>query len=592
VTTSSAPSPDPGGSSDWWRSTVFYQVYPKSFADSNGDGVGDLPGLIGRLDYLKWLGVGAIWLSPVYPSPQADNGYDISNYCNIDPVFGSLHDFDELVSQCHHRGIRLVMDFVPNHTSDEHPWFLESRSGRTSPKRDWYWWRDPKPGTVAGLPGSEPNNWQSYFGGSAWEFDKESGQYYLHLFHRKQPDLNWETSGVRAAMFETLNFWVSRGVDGFRLDVVNLISKDPTLPDMVNQADVGSTPAHPPFLMGPRLHEFLRELRTHVVSPAARPLVCIGETLDVTVEDARLLTSTSRGELDMVFQFEHVLVDQGKDKWHPLDLDVSRLRETMAKWQQGLAQNGWNSLYFNNHDQPRSVSRFGDAENYPTESAKLLAAVLHLHRGTPFVFQGEEIAMTNAGFRTVHDLRDVESINFYENAIAGGAAPEEAMSPIRRMGRDNARTPMQWASEEFGGFSTAEPWIAVNPNYTTTNVAAAVEDSDSVLHFYRRLIGLRQTEPTVVHGTFEPLTGHQDSIYAFIRRWDTTHLLVMANLSGATVPADVVGVEDWTRADRLIGNYRGGLVDEGIVQKLRPWECVVYRRSVDVTDMAAHTIEP
>ncbi len=536
-----------------------YQIYPRSFADSDGDGIGDLRGVERGLDHLAALGVDVLWLSPVYPSPQDDNGYDISDYTGIEPVFGTLADFDRLLAGVHERGMRLVMDLVVNHTSDEHPWFVQSRSAKDDPRRDWYWWRPARPGMAPGAPGAEPTNWTSFFSGPAWELDPDTGEYYLHLFSRKQPDLNWENPEVRGAVHELMRWWLDRGVDGFRMDVINMISKDTALPD----GPEGNGSAH--YLHGPRLHEFLQEMHGAVFAGRSGKLLTVGEMPGVTVEEARLLTDPARGEVDMVFQFEHVQLDQGPSKWDVTGLDLRDLKATFGRWQAGLAEVGWNSLYWNNHDQPRVVSRFGDDGRYRVESAKMLATVLHLHRGTPYVYQGEELGMTNAPFASIADFRDIESINHYARV---GAA---ALPGLRAMGRDNARTPMQWDASPHAGFTTGEPWIPVNPNHTEVNAEAAVADPDSVFHHYRRLIELRHTEPAVVHGDFTMLLPEDESVYAFTRAYEGTELLVLGNFTGEDAVADFDPA--WLGAELVIANYPA--TDSST---LRPWEARVYRR--------------
>jgi oligo-1,6-glucosidase len=523
----------------WWQSAVVYQIYPRSFADSDGDGIGDLSGIEARLDHLDELGVDVVWLSPVYPSPQDDAGYDISDYQDIDSTFGTLEDFDRLLAAVHERGMKLIMDLVVNHTSDEHPWFVESRSSRDNPKRDWYWWRD------------EPTNWRSFFSGPTWELDDATGQYYLHLFSRKQPDLNWENPEVRQAIYSMMRWWLDRGVDGFRMDVINMLSKDPALPD----APGGD--GSPYYLCGPRIHEFLQEMHREVFEGRDGELLTVGEMPGVTLENAKLFTDPERREVDMVFQFEHVQLDQGDSKWDVRGLKLRDLKRSFGRWQAGLAETGWNSLYWNNHDQPRVVSRFGDGS---PAAAKMLGTVLHLHRGTPYVYQGEELGMTNFPFASIDEFRDIESLNHY--AEAG----PESLPALQAMGRDNARTPMQWDASEHAGFTTGRPWLAPNPNHTEINAAAQREDPDSVFHHYRRLIELRHTEPAVVHGDFTMLMEEDERVYAFLRRHEDTELLVLGNLSGDEVPVDLTGWED---AELLIGEPGGAL---------RPWESRVYCR--------------
>jgi len=548
----------PESTDAWWKSAVVYQVYPRSFADSDGDGVGDLRGVESKLDYLAELGVDVLWLSPVYPSPQDDNGYDISDYRGIEPVFGTLDDFDRLLAGVHGRGMKLVMDLVVNHTSDEHPWFVESRSSKDNPKRDWYWWRPPREGVPAGAPGAEPTNWTSFFTGPTWELDEATGEYYLHLFSRKQPDLNWENPQVRAAVHEMMRWWLDRGVDGFRMDVINMISKDTALPD----GPGGDGSAH--YLHGPRLHEFLREMHREVFADRAGATMTVGEMPGVTVEEARLLTDPARAEVDMVFQFEHVQLDHGPSKWDRTGLDLRDLKATLGRWQAGLADVGWNSLYWNNHDQPRVVSRFGDDGAHRVESAKMLATVLHLHRGTPFIYQGEELGMTNYPFTSAAQFRDIESVNHH--ALAGDAA----LPGLRAMSRDNARTPMQWDASPNAGFTTGTPWLPVNPNHTEVNAAAALAETDSVFHHYRALIALRHSEPTVVHGNFTMLLPDDPNVYAFSRSHRDTELLVLANFTSKEQRPDL-GFP-WWDAHLVLGSHsnRGAT--------LRPWEARVYRQ--------------
>ncbi len=570
----------------WWKTATVYQIYPRSFADSDGDGVGDLRGITGRLDYLHDLGVEVLWLSPVYPSPQDDNGYDISDYRDIDPTFGSLADLDALLAAVHERGMKLVMDLVVNHTSDEHPWFVESRSGRDSAKRDWYWWRPARPGMPPGAPGAEPTNWRSFFSGSAWQFDPASGEYYLHLFSRRQPDLNWENPRMRGAVYAMMRWWLDRGVDGFRMDVINMISKDPVLPDGHVLAGGRYGDGSPFFVNGPRIHEFLQEMHREVFAGRDRPLLTVGEMPGVTVDEARLFTDPARGEVDMVFQFEHVQLDQGATKWDVRPLRMRDLKASLGRWQAGLADTGWNSLYWNNHDQPRAVSRFGDDGAHRVASAKTLATVLHLHRGTPYVYQGEELGMTNAPFAGIDDFRDVESLNHYAEAVAAGDPPEHVLAALRAMGRDNARTPMQWDASPQAGFTTGTPWIAVNPNHEQVNAAAAIDDPASVLHHYRALIALRRSEPAVAHGDFTMLLPDSDEVYAFTRRHRDVELLVLGNLSGATVTVDLPEAGRWVGAELLIGTHpvTGGTHavpgGGGSGLTLRPWEARVYRRSM------------
>jgi oligo-1,6-glucosidase len=560
----------------WWKESVVYQIWPRSFADGDGDGIGDLAGITSRLDYLAALGVDVLWLSPIYPSPQDDAGYDISDYQDIDPTFGSLDQFDALLAAVHERGMKLVMDLVVNHTSDEHPWFVESRSSKDNPKRDWYWWRPAREGMNAGDPGAEPNNWGSIFSGSAWELDDDTDEYYLHLFSRKQPDLNWENPEVRQAVYSMMRWWLNRGIDGFRMDVINFISKDTALPDGHVRDGGLYGDGMPHFVDGPRIHEFLQEMNREVFA-GRESLVTVGEMPGVTVEEAKLYTDPDRREVDMVFQFEHVQVDHGETRWDVHPLRLRDLKAVLGRWQAGLAEVGWNSLYWNNHDQPRVVSRFGDDGEHRVRSAKMLGTVLHLHRGTPYVYQGEELGMTNAPFDSIGDFRDIQSLNHYAEAVGLGADPEAVLDALRLSGRDNARTPMQWDGTENAGFTTGKPWIAVNPNHKEINAQAALADDDSVFHHYRRLIDLRRTEPAVAHGDFRMLLAEHDEVYAFTRRHGDTELLVLANFSGEPSTIEVPDAGRWQEGELVLANYPADTPENFQRLTLRPFEACVYR---------------
>ncbi|HZP14395.1 MAG TPA: alpha-glucosidase [Nocardioides sp.] len=562
----------PTTGAEWWREAVVYQIYPRSFADSDGDGVGDLRGIIEHLDYLVYLGVDVIWLGPVYPSSQADNGYDITDYQDVDPIYGSLADLDALIAAVHLRGMRLILDLVVNHSSDQHPWFIESRASRDNPRQDWYLWRDPRPGTVGGQPGAEPNNWGSAFSGPAWTWVPERSQYYLHLFSPSQPDLNWEHAEVRDAVFSMMNWWLDRGIDGFRMDVINFIAKDRDLPD--SPAVPGSFgDGMPHFANRPELKEYLREMNEQVFDPRPGRYLRVGEMPHVSPEQAREFTDTEHALLAMVFQFDHVSLDQQGDKWTPRTASVNDLRDTLVRWQVALSDGGWNSLYWNNHDQPRVVSRYGNDSTYWRESATALATVLHLHRGTPYVYQGEELGMTNMPFTSIDDLRDIESLSYYADAVEGrGVEPAVAMAALRRQSRDNARTPMQWTSETGAGFTTGTPWIAANPNHVWLNAAAQTDDPRSVYQHYRALIALRHDQPVIVSGGFTALETGRDQIYAFARTWGDERIEVYANLSDSAISFDPPDVGD---AVLLLANYRGSDREVGV---LRPWEAHVYGR--------------
>lgn len=545
----------------WWHDAVVYQIYPRSFADSNGDGIGDLGGIRSHLDHLQQLGVDVLWLSPIYRSPQADNGYDISDYQAIDPLFGTLNEFDLLLAELHERGIKLVMDLVVNHTSDEHAWFVESRSSLDNPKRDWYLWRD-------GYEGRQPNLWRSAFSGPAWDLDDATGQYYLHLFAAKQPDLNWENPEVRAAVYAMMNWWLDRGVDGFRMDVINYIAKVQS--DLVG----GSTDR----VMAPQIHEYLQEMNREVFAGRDTDLITVGEMPGVTVEDAVLFTAAERLELDMVFQFEHVDLDRGpRSKFDKQPLDLVELKRSLGHWQNGLAGSGWNSLYLGNHDQPRPVSRFGDDGRYRYESATLLATILHLQRGTPYIYQGDEIGMTNAGFRSIDQYQDIESVNWFAERLAAGDDRDELLAALNVGSRDNARTPMQWDATPLAGFTTGAPWLGINPNHTVINVESDRVGRHSIFEFYRRLISLRHESSVVALGTFALLEAEHPTLYTYTRTLGDESLLVAANFSGGELQSPLP-----LDGELLLGNYpetttADATIDPAVAGMLRPWEARVIR---------------
>ena len=563
----------------WWQSAVVYQIYPRSFADGNGDGIGDLAGIVAHLDYLVELGVDIIWLSPIYSSPQIDNGYDISDYQNIDPVFGSLTEFDALLDEVHRRGMKLIMDLVVNHTSDQHPWFIESKSSIDNPKRDWYWWRPAREGMQAGAPGAEPTNWVSFFSGSTWQFDETSGEYYLHLFSREQPDLNWENPEVRQAIYAMMRWWLDRGIDGFRMDVINMISKDPALPDGHTLPGGLWGNGSPHFIGGPRFHEFLQEMHREVFANRPGQFLTVGETPLITVDEARLCTDQARAELDMVFHFEHVHLGNGTGgKWDIVPFSLLDLKAVLGRWQAGLAEVGWNSLYWSNHDQPRAVSRFGDDGEYRVQAAKLLGTVLYLHRGTPYIYQGEELGMTNVPFSSIEDFQDIESLNYYRHAIASGRDSADVLAALRLRSRDNGRTPMQWDDSLNAGFTAGKPWMPVNPNYGIINAHVEYNDPNSVLQHYHKLIALRHDLPVVAYGDFTMLLPQNPHIYAFTRRLEDVELLVLANFSHGIVDADLPNQDDWAAAEVLLTNYSQTHSEE--LPRLRPWEARVFRRMV------------
>ena len=555
----------------WWKESVVYQIYPRSFCDSSGDGIGDLRGIIGKLDYLQTLGVDVVWLSPVYKSPNDDNGYDISDYQDIMDEFGTLADWEEMLAGMHQRGIKLVMDLVVNHTSDEHPWFVESRRSADNPYRDYYIWRP-------GKDGREPNNWVSHFSGSAWQYDEATAEYYLHLFSRKQPDLNWENPAVRGDVFAMMRWWLDKGIDGFRMDVINMISKAPGLPDVPAVSRDRYQYGGQYFIHGPRLLEFLDAMKQEVLSQY--DILTVGETPAADPQRASEITNEETGALSMVFQFEHMGLDEdpaGSSKWDIKPWDLLDLKRVMSRWQKGLEGRGWNSLYLSNHDQPRSLSRFGDDGRYRVESAKLLATFLHMQQGTPYVYQGEEIGMTNVAFETITDYRDIETLNVYREFVVNeGRDPQAVLSIIHAKSRDNARTPFQWDDRAQAGFTTGTPWIKVNPNYTEINAKQALTDPDSIFYYYQKLIRLRKAHPLIVYGTYDLILDAHPQIYAFTRTWHDDRLLVMLNFSAHTpdlaLPSDISFAEQ----ELLISNYAVDAAEDIHQLALRPYEARVY----------------
>ena len=562
---------------EWFKSAVVYQIYPRSFADSNGDGIGDLGGILEHVDHIAALGVDVVWLSPIYSSPQADNGYDISDYQAVDPLFGTLAQLDALIAALHERGIKLLMDLVVNHTSDEHAWFRESASGKDNPKRDWYVWRDGRDAsTGSGGPGEEPNNWGSFFSGSAWQFDDASGQFFLHLFDRKQPDLNWENEDVREAVYSMMRWWLDRGVDGFRMDVINFISKVQSFPDAPPVHGERYVNAFSLFADGPRIHEFLAEMRERVFAGREGAFFTVGEMPGVTPEEAIRYTDPARGEVDMVFQFEHVSIDQGASKWDYLGLDRLSLKRSLHRWQTALAAKGWNSLYWDNHDQPRAVSRFGDDDPaYWEQSAKALATILHCMRGTPYVYQGEELGMTNYPWRSPSDYRDVEALNHWKRVLEEGLDQQSALTGMAKVGRDNARTPVQWDASVTAGFTTGEPWLPVNPNRSWLNAVSQVGKAGSVFEHYRALITLRHEYPVIATGDFTGLLENDPDLWAYVRTTERQRLLVVANCSRS--PRELELGDGWSGARLLLGSVpdRAGNLAHGTLT-LAGWESRVY----------------
>ena len=536
----------------WWKDTVVYQIYPRSFQDSNGDGIGDIRGIIQRLPYLEELGVGALWLSPVCRSPQDDNGYDISDYQDIDPMFGTLDDMEELIQKAKECGIRIIMDLVLNHTSDEHRWFREARKSKDNPYHDYYVWRDGKESKL-------PNDMESGFGGPAWEWVPELGQYYFHQFSVKQPDLNWENPKVRREIYDMILWWMDKGVGGFRLDVIDQIAKEPDLKITNN---------------GPRLHEFIRELSKETFQKG--DLITVGEAWGADTERAKLYSNPDGSEFSMVFQFEHIGLDQqeGKTKWDLSPLPFVKLKKTLAKWQTELAGQGWNSLFWNNHDLPRIVSRWGNDGKYRVESAKMLASVLHGIQGTPYIYQGEELGMTNVHFDDISQYKDIETLHMYEERMEEGYSEEEVMASIYAKGRDNARTPMQWDESRHAGFTKGTPWIAVNPNYREINAAREMADPDSVFRYYQKLIRLRKEYPVFADGVFSLLLEEDEQIFAYTRTDEESELLVWANFTDR--PAQCTWPEEWKEAEVLLSNYDSSMK----ANELRPYETVMMIRTL------------
>ena len=552
----------------WWKESVVYQIYPRSFCDSNGDGIGDLNGITSKFDYLKELGIDVIWLSPVYKSPNDDNGYDISDYQAIMDEFGTMEDFDRMLAAAHERGIKIMMDLVVNHTSDEHKWFIESRKSTDNPYRDYYIWRPAKE------DGSLPNNWGSCFSGPAWEYDKTTDMYFLHLFSKKQPDLNWDNPAVRQEVFDMMNWWLDKGIDGFRMDVISLISKRPGLPD--GTLGLNGYATFDIAANGPHVHEYLQEMRQKALNNA--DTITVGECAGVTLEEAKKYARSDEKELNMVFQFEHMDVDgdEKAGKWTTRKMDLRDMKEILTRWQKGLQDVAWNSLYWENHDQPRSVSRFGnDSDEYREISAKMLATCIHMMQGTPYVYQGEELGMTNCPFNTLDNFRDLESINaFHELTEQGKKTEEEMMAAISYKGRDNARTPMQWDDSTYAGFSTAQPWIMVNPNYTKINAKDQVNREDSVFKYYQKLISLRHNSDLIVYGTYDLLLADDPDIYAYTRTLDDDKLIVYCNFSDNTREVELP--EEFTNGKILISNYNDAAVNTKIT--LRPYEAIVIQK--------------
>jgi alpha-glucosidase len=549
----------------WWKEAVAYQIYPRSFMDSNGDGIGDIQGVISKLDYLKNLGIDVIWICPIYSSPNDDNGYDISDYKGIMAEFGTMEDFDYLLKEVHQRGMKLIMDLVINHTSDEHPWFIESRSSKNNLYRDYYIWHP-------GKDGKEPNNWESIFGGSAWEYDEKTNEYYMHVFSRKQPDLNWENSKVRKELYAMINWWLEKGIDGFRIDAISHIKKVPGFPDVPNPEKKKYAPSFEGHMNREGIQFFLEELKKETFDNY--DIMTVGEANGVSVEQADAWVGEKTGKFNMIFQFEHL------DLWGKSttgDLDIHALKETLTKWQKGLEGNGWNALFLENHDQPRSVSTWGNDEILRDKSAKCLATMYFLMQGTPFIYQGQEIGMTNVRFNSIENYNDVAIKNQYRNEVEEGKSHKEIMKVIWKNGRDNSRTPMQWSDREKAGFTTGTPWLKINPNYTKINVEKCIKDPDSIYHYYRKLIELRKEHDLLIYGNYDLILEKHDKIYAYTRTIDFEMMLIVTNLfeeeAKFDLPADLKG-----KAKQLcLSNYEIDSEEDINEITLKPYEARVYR---------------
>ncbi|WP_077619985.1 glycoside hydrolase family 13 protein [Bacillus sinesaloumensis] len=547
----------------WWKEAVAYQVYPRSFMDSNGDGIGDIQGIITKLDYLKDLGIDVIWICPVYKSPNDDNGYDISDYQDIMEDFGNMADFDELLEETHKRGMKLIIDLVINHTSDEHPWFIESRSSKENPKRDWYIWRDSK-------DGKEPNNWESIFGGPAWEFDEATNQYYMHIFSTKQPDLNWENKEVRKELYNMINWWLDKGIDGFRVDAISHIKKVPGFPDMPNPNGLKYVSSFDGHMNRPGIQEFLRELKEETF--AKYDIMTVGEANGVSVEGAEEWVGEEKGKFDMVFQFEHLgLWDDEKQ-----ELDVVGLKKVLTRWQKGLENMGWNALFIENHDQPRVVSNWGNDQEYWKESATALGAMYFFMQGTPFIYQGQEIGMTNVQFQSIEEYDDVATRNLYHEKRAEGVSHQEVMETIWATSRDNSRTPMHWSNSDNAGFTTGQPWMGVNPNYVDINVEQQLADEDSVLHFYKKMIMLKKSNNLFTYGTYDLLLEEDSQLYVYTRTLGEEKVIVVTNLSEVHAVCHVPEVE-FKHGALMLSNYSVEAHQATESIELKPYETRIYR---------------
>ncbi|MDA1675031.1 glycoside hydrolase family 13 protein [Bacillus cereus group sp. TH152-1LC] len=555
----------------WWKESVIYQIYPRSFNDSNNDGIGDIKGITQKLDYLQELGINVIWLSPVYKSPNDDNGYDISDYRNIMDEFGTMEDFHEMLEEAHKREIKIMMDLVVNHSSDEHHWFIESKKSKDNPYRDYYIWKP-------GKDGKPPTNWGAAFGGSAWEYDENTDEYYLHLFSKKQPDLNWENPTLRKEIYDMMCYWLDKGVDGFRMDVINFISKDTSYPDGLTQEGNKYGDGGPHFLNGPSIHDFLQEMNKEALSKY--DTITVGEMPGVNAEQGKLYTGENRNELNMVFHFEHVDLGNGSyGKWNPVKWNLTQLKKIFTNWQKGLEKDGWNSLYWSNHDQPRAISRWGnDSPEYREVSGKMLATLLHTLQGSPYIYQGEEIGMTNVSFANINDYRDIETLNAYKELVEEGSlSREELMRGIHERSRDNARTPVQWNDTENAGFTKGTPWIQVNPNFKEINAESALKNKDSIFYYYKKLIELRKQNEIIVYGTYDLILEDDEEIYAFTRTLGEDKVLVICNFTNNSPTFNLPKGIDFTSTELLISNYEINQNEDISKIVLNPYEARVYR---------------
>ncbi|CAM4104419.1 glycoside hydrolase family 13 protein [Lederbergia lenta] len=552
----------------WWHEAVGYQIYPRSFQDSNGDGIGDIRGVIDRLDYLQELGIDFVWLCPMYKSPLDDNGYDISDYQDILEDFGTMADFDALLQEMHDRGMKLIIDLVLNHTSDEHPWFIESKSSKDNPKRDWYIWRD-------GKDGEEPNNWESIFGGSAWEYDEKTDQYFLHVFSRRQPDLNWENTEVRTALYDTVNWWLDKGIDGFRIDAISHIKKRPGFPDMPNPDGKKYVSSFDMHMNQKGIHTYLQEFKDETYGKYEHAL-SVGEANGVSVDEANLWVG-KEGKMDMIFQFEHI------DLWDyesETGLDVINVKQALTRWQKGLENDGWNALYIENHDKPRIVSSWGNDKEYWRESATALGAMYFFMKGTPFIYQGQEIGMTNAYFDSIEDYDDVAAKNLYHEKKEEGLSDKEILHILGNTSRDNSRTPMQWSNEENAGFSSGKPWMKVNSNYQTVNVEQQRENKDSVFHFYKKMIQLKKEHQIFTYGSYDLLMEDHEQVFAYQRRLDGKTALVMVNISNQEAIWIAENGMSVSSNNLILTNIATTLKENSTEITLKPYEARVYLMNV------------